>query len=194
MKNLPKIKLYNDSGQRLYVNTEERQRYFETIKDFHNIDRMYLAMLYWTGCRLSEPLSITAEHIDLSEQCVIINTLKQRRTDIFRKVPLPESYLNELNLVYNLQSRQKDQYKKPLWNFTRRTAHRYVTDAMHKAKISGPQSSAKGLRHGFAVHCVLNGIPLPSIQKWMGHASMETTAIYLQVTGAEERQLAERIW
>jgi len=194
MNNTPKIKLYNDSGQRLYVNTDERQRYFDAIKEFHSQDRMYLAMLYWTGCRLSEPLTITAEHIDLSEKCVIINTLKQRRSDIFRKVPLPESYLNELNLVFDLRDRQKDKSQKPLWDFSRRTAHRYVTDAMTKAKITGPQSSAKGLRHGFAVHCVLNGIPLPSIQKWMGHASMETTAIYLQVTGKEERELAERIW
>ena len=194
MNNTPKIKLYNDSGQRLYVNTEERQRYFESIKEFYSVDRMYLSMLYWTGCRLSEPLNIMPQHIDLSEKCVIINTLKQRRRDIFRKVPLPDIYLNELELVFELRKRQKSTYQQPLWTSSRRTYHRYVKEAMKAANISGPQSSAKGLRHGFAVHCVLNGVPLPSIQKWMGHASMETTAIYLQVTGKEERELAERIW
>jgi len=28
----------------------------------------------------------------------------------------------------------------------------------------------------------------------MGHASLETTAIYLQVTGQEEKDLAARLW
>ena len=172
MNNSPQIRLYNDSGKRLYVNTDESQLYFDAVKEFHSHDRMSLAMLYWTGCRLSEPLRITTEHIDLSEKCVIINTLKQRRSDIFRKVPTLESYLNVLNLIYNLQSQQKNQSNKLFWNFSRRTAHRYLTDAMSKAKITGLQSSAKGLCHGFAVHCVLNGIPLQSIQKWIGHASM----------------------
>ena len=97
-------------------------------------------------------------------------------------------------LLQYLGSQQKEKSKTPLWTFSRRTAHRYVTSAMNSAHVSGPAATAKGLRHGFAVHCVLQGIPLPSIQKWMGHASMETTAIYLQVTGKEERELAERIW
>ena len=132
----PKIKLYNDSGQRLYVNTDERQRYYEAIRDFYSVDRMYLAMLYWTGCRLSEPLNILPQHIDLSEKCVIINTLKQRRKDIFRKVPLPDSYLNELELVFELRKRQQSISKEPLWSSSRRTHHRYVKTAITKAKIA----------------------------------------------------------
>ena len=49
-------------------------------------------------------------------------------------------------------------------------------------------------RHGFAVECIANAIPLTTLQKWMGHARLETTAIYLQVMGAEERRLARRLW
>jgi integrase/recombinase XerD len=29
---------------------------------------------------------------------------------------------------------------------------------------------------------------------WLGHARLETTAIYLDVSGEEERDLAKRFW
>ena len=32
------------------------------------------------------------------------------------------------------------------------------------------------------------------IQRWLGHARLETTAIYLDVHGEEERELAMRVW
>jgi len=31
-------------------------------------------------------------------------------------------------------------------------------------------------------------------QTWLGHAAMQTTAIYANVTGEEEKQLAARMW
>jgi site-specific recombinase XerD len=58
----------------------------------------------------------------------------------------------------------------------------------------GGMASPKGLRHGFAVACLAQKIPLPAVQKWLGHARMETTAIYLEVSGDEERELAKRLW
>jgi integrase len=32
------------------------------------------------------------------------------------------------------------------------------------------------------------------LQKWLGHARLETTAIYATAVGAEERKLAARLW
>ena len=36
--------------------------------------------------------------------------------------------------------------------------------------------------------------PISLLQRWMGHSSPETTAIYMQVTGEEERKLAGAVW
>lgn len=33
-------------------------------------------------------------------------------------------------------------------------------------------------------------VPLNMLRKWMGHASIETTAIYANAVGAEEQQIA----
>jgi hypothetical protein len=65
---------------------------------------------------------------------------------------------------------------------------------MRLADIAGGMASPKGLRHGFAVACLAAKIPLTTVQKWLGHARLETTAIYLDVSGEEEQDLAQRLW
>jgi site-specific recombinase XerD len=65
---------------------------------------------------------------------------------------------------------------------------------MIEAGITNLPASPKGLRHAFGVHAVFSGIPLDLIQKWLGHEDIETTAIYTNVLGAEERQVAARMW
>jgi site-specific recombinase XerD len=41
---------------------------------------------------------------------------------------------------------------------------------------------------------VQSGVPLNLVQRWLGLARMETTAIYAQAIGEEERQIAVRLW
>jgi site-specific recombinase XerD len=50
------------------------------------------------------------------------------------------------------------------------------------------------LRHSFGIHAIRKGISLNLVQRWLGHASMNTTAIYLQAIGNEEREMAARMW
>ncbi|MCA7117843.1 MAG: hypothetical protein LGL72_00085 [Acidibrevibacterium sp.] len=38
------------------------------------------------------------------------------------------------------------------------------------------------------------GIPLNLLQKWLGHAQLTTTAIYANATGAEEKNIASKMW
>jgi integrase len=54
--------------------------------------------------------------------------------------------------------------------------------------------SLRGLRYSFGLHAIRSGVPLNMVQRWLGHASMHTTAIYLQAFGDEEREIAARMW
>lgn len=81
-----------------------------------------------------------------------------------------------------------------LWSWSRAAAYRRVKHVMLEAGIHGVHASPKGLRHGFGVACVERNIPLNMIQKWLGHAQLATTAIYLNAVGEEERRLAARLW
>ena len=75
------------------------------------------------------------------------------------------------------------------------TAWRKVKAIMAEAGIpAGPHRTPKGLRHGFGVHAIASGVPLNMLSKWMGHATLETTAIYANALGAEEQGIAARMW
>ena len=73
------------------------------------------------------------------------------------------------------------------------TAWRYVKRAMKRAGISGGAAMPKGLRHAFGV-VAFQVVPPHMVQRWLGHASLRTTAIYGDVSGREERLFAKRIW
>jgi integrase/recombinase XerD len=52
----------------------------------------------------------------------------------------------------------------------------------------------KGLRHAFGVKAFQSNIPPHLVQRWLGHASLRTTAIYGDVIGPDERLIAARMW
>ncbi|CAO4172820.1 Site-specific integrase [Methylorubrum aminovorans] len=65
---------------------------------------------------------------------------------------------------------------------------------MREAGVAASAASPKGLRHGFGVHALRSSVPLTLLQRWLGHAGLSTTAIYADVLGAEEREIATRMW
>lgn len=56
------------------------------------------------------------------------------------------------------------------------------------------QATPIGLRQRFGVAAVSARIPLNLIQKWLGHAQLSTTAIYADAVGAEEENIASKMW
>ena len=65
---------------------------------------------------------------------------------------------------------------------------------MAAAGISGTPAMPKGLRHGFGVNAFQANVPPHLVQRWLGHASLRTTAIYADVIGPDERAFAARMW
>ena len=81
-----------------------------------------------------------------------------------------------------------------LWRFCRMTAWRTVKLVMKLAGIAGPHACPKGLRHGFGVGALQSGVPVTLVQRWMGHARLSTTSIYLDVSGPDEIAFAALFW
>lgn len=181
--------MFDRQGGRKYLNDAERRAFHGTAQKVSDASmRAFCLTLFYTGCRISEALNLTVQRVDTSQKCVVFETLKRRRREVFRDVPVPE-------VLIELLSELKDQdMARRLWPFSRPTAYRMVKACMKQAGIVGGMASPKGLRHGFAVACIGKNIPLPTLQKWMGHARLETTAIYIGVSGSEERELARRLW
>lgn len=197
---MPKMTLTDEQGNRLYLNAEERAAFLDAAKTAERPLKLLCHTLHYSGCRISEGLELTARRVDLAEQSLRLRTLKKRDGKIiYRDVPVPPALIENLDNVFGIREIQKRSQKKeldtPLWSWGRIQAWRLITSIMEQAGIAaGPQRTPKGLRHGFGVNATHSGIQLHMLQKWMGHADMQTTAIYATALGDEEREIAARMW
>lgn len=193
------IHLYDRQGNRLYLTSKERDDFLYTASLQERPVRTFCSILYYTGCRISEALQVIPRRVDFSDQVIVFESLKRRRKGLYRAVPIPESLLDTLDMVHGLREIQKRGKKKdlewPLWPWSRSTAYRRIVSVMEKAGIAeGPHRVPKGLRHGYAIHALNKGVQLNFVSKWMGHAKLETTAIYANAIGEEQLAIAARMW
>jgi integrase/recombinase XerD len=188
--------LYGPGGERKYLNAAERRRFLKAAQRAPLEVRAFCLVLHWSGGRISEVLALTPAAIDIESGVASIHTLKRRRPGVVRQVPLPDYVLRELNRILGVREQQRDPALRTqrVWRFSRTTAWRYVKTVMAAAGVIGAPAMPKGLRHSFGVNAIESGIPLHLLQRWLGHATLRTTAIYTDVIGPEERELASRMW
>lgn len=180
--------LYDRRGARKYLTWEERLRFLAVCETLDPETRLFALLMGHTGCRVSEALKLTPHQLDAGLICVVFSTLKRRRTH-FRAVPVPEWLMRQL--VAHTWAMSRDAR---IWSWSRQTGWSRIKATMRAAGIAGVHATPKGLRHGFGIACAKHNVPLSSIRTWMGHASVETTLIYLEATGEEERSFARRLW
>ncbi len=188
------MNLYDPCGQRLYINDDERQRFVNAALSCEYPKRQFGLLLALTGCRHGEGRAFRLDDIQAQAQRVTLHTLKRRSGKPPREVPVDPLLIEELlSIEHRCHSSglfwHQDGRKVP-----RTTAYRWIKELMDAARIVGKQASPKGLRHGFAAWAQLSGVPLDIIQKWLGHASLETTMIYTSLCGREEMRVAARMW
>jgi integrase/recombinase XerD len=116
---------------------------------------------------------------------------KKRRQGVYHSVPVPPALLRRLDLGHG---RRDSKTTARLWPWGRPAGETRLLEIMTAAGLAGPQTTPKGRRQGCAVFCIERNIPLNLVQKWRGHASLSTTAMYLHAVGEEERGIAARLW
>ena len=153
-------------------------------------DAAVMALLYGSGLRISEALSLKRRDVPRpGEGDVIVITGKGNRT---RMVPV---LLNVLCLIdeyaaicpYALAS------ESPIFVGARGgpLSPRIIQLAMERLRgaLGLPDSATPhALRHSFATHLLSRGGDLRSIQELLGHASLSTTQVY---TGIDSERLLE---
>lgn len=177
---------HDATGRRKYVTEDERRRFLAVADRLAPGWRALCYVLAYTGCRISEALDLTVHQLDHHAGTMTFRTLKRRRP-VFRTMPVPRPLIL---MLLALPPRPDGRF----WHSHRTTAWRKISSAMRFAGIDGPMASCKGLRHGFGLRAAAAGVPPNLIAKWLGHASLATTAIYLDAVGREERQFAKRMW
>lgn len=195
------MSLYTGRGERKYLCASERERFYAALACLSEPrDRTFCEMIYWTGCRPSEALALSAMNIDRAEGMVVIQSLKKRgklKGRHFRPVPIPPAFMRQLEEAHSLtafQAAPDGGMGTRLWMFSRTTGWKRVRKVMQAAGLSGEKACARGLRHAYGVHAALSKVPESRIKTWLGHASLATTEIYLDMAAPEDRKAAERMW
>lgn len=187
--------LYADDGERKYLNQAERQRVLEAMEGLNRTHALFSLLLAWTGARITETLSVTPNSFDIDRNVVVLRTLKRRRHHA-REIPIKPTLMMAIDRHFDVRGLQRnpETANRRLWSFGRVTAWRSVKSIMLHVGIVGRRACPRGLRHGFAVSALQATVPLPILQKWMGHSRLSTTAIYTSVCGPEEIYFAARLW
>ena len=200
--------LSDNRGKRKYLIDIELDQFLDAASNLERADiRTFCMTLAYTGCRISEALALTVDRVDLSAKTVTFRTLKQgthkngklkgEQKTIYRSVPVPDHYIDALKMVHQIKKIQRRKCggeESRLWPFTRSTGSLYVSEVMKTAGITGLHASAKGLRHGFGVRLAQKTRNPRLVQKLLGHRSLETTAIYMDLVGEEERAEVMAVW
>jgi integrase/recombinase XerC len=144
-------------------------------------DRAMLEMLYSSGLRVSELMSLDVGSVDVAESKVRVHGKGGR----VREVPVTkkalDAHLEYLHERKKLLKEGEETDALYLNRFGRRLSARWANELVKKyqdrAKILkrvGPH----GLRHSVATHLLEMGADLRSIQEFLGHENLSTTQMY----------------
>lgn len=182
--------LFDHNGSRKYLTPKERRAFIEACEACSPQVQTLCLTLAFTGCRISEALALTPARVDHDNGFIVFETLKRRRKAVFRAVPAPDFLLERLQVAHENTAAQDR-----LWPWCRTTAWKRIKEVMSLAGIPAARAMPKALRHAFGVLGTTEAkVSLNLMQKWLGHARIQTTAIYADAVGDEEREIAARLW
>jgi integrase/recombinase XerD len=187
--------LYDARGRRKYLIPVESAAFLEAALFVRGPTASLCGVLVLTGARISEVLALTPERIDDANCTITFMTLKRRKHGVNRAIPVPPKLLDYLDVVHQYRDAQRDPERasKRLWTWSRTTAWRRVKAVMLAASVPRHISSPRAVRHAFGAKAVMRDVNLTMIQRWLGHARIDTTTIYTTIIGPEERALARRM-
>lgn len=179
---LPQIKRQNDLP--IVLNKQEVRALLKAPKYLKH--RLMLGMLYGCGLRSYELCKLLQSDIDFDRKTVFI---KKQKGKVDRYVPLSPHLIRGLKkyfatekpikYVFNSQV-TKDGIVQPL---TTRAIQWVIKESRSKVATQ-KKFTAHTLRHSYATHLLEDGLNIMSLKELLGHAHIETTIVYLQVSNA----------
>ena len=146
-----------------------------------------LSVAYGAGLRVSEVVALKVGDIDSKRMVIRIEQGKGRKD---RYVMLSPQLLELLRAWWRAARPQGWLFpgRDPIQPMTTRQLNRACHAAAHLAEIGKPVSMHT-LRHSFATHLLEQNIDIRVIQVLLGHAKLDTTALYTRVATKTIRQV-----
>ena len=145
-------------------------------------DKAMLELLYATGIKVSELISLTLRDIDLKGGMLSLSSRNERYIPIGNEaVDALDNYIKKARSYMVKDSKVKNLFvncsgtpltRQGFWKILRG----YAESAGIKTEIN-----AQTLRNSFAVHLLQNGADINAVSEMLGHNDVVTTRVYNQV-------------
>jgi len=181
------LRAQNEHRLPAVLSVDEVRSVLAHVKTFHNY--AYLSTVYSCGLRLHEGLYLEVADIDSQRMMIHVHRGKGAKD---RYVPLPQSTLHLLRsywrthrhpqLLFPALGRSGTGAKVALNPMAKSSVQGAFRHAKFEAGIAKKGVAIHTLRHSYATHLLEAGVNLRVIQRYLGHAQLETTMVYLHLT------------
>ncbi len=153
-------------------------------------DKAMLELMYATGMRVSELLSLDVNHVDCEhgfvrcmgkgskERIVPVGTIAAKFLSEYLRRGRAKIKTSSNQKALFLNMRGKRLTRQGFWKILKKHA---------RAAGIAIEITPHTLRHSFATHLLENGADLRSVQEMLGHADISTTQIYTHLTDTRLR-------
>lgn len=160
-------------------------------------DKAMLELLYATGMRVTELVSLNLESITVQADGAHVRCLGKGSKE--RTIPIHDQAGEALAIYLNQGRSQLVRVRSERALFVNRRGERLTRQGFwlilkgyaQLAQIDA-HVTPHTLRHSFATHMLKGGAPLRNVQELLGHANITTTQVYTQLTNEHVREVYER--
>lgn len=187
-RSITKIEKYPETSRERLLSADEWKRLADCLLKTDEPANAVTAirLLIFTGCRLSEILTLKWECVDIENACLSLPESKTGAKTIYLNAPALEVLANTKVIKDN-----------PYVVTGRKKGHRFVglqkpwQEIRKAAELDGLR--LHDLRHAFASTGVSGGLSLPIIGKMLGHTQASTTERYAHLASDPVREANEAI-
>lgn len=147
-------------------------------------------LIRYTGAKLNEVLALDPFHdIDFKRCEVLFGKSETKNSRLLRKVQIPDAISEELKIALNDPSFKKylDNLFKVDPGHVRRKFYERALDCGFSPSIGSPEI----IRKSRAVELIQSNMPLPVVQRILGHSTLNVTASYVAFSDNDIQQVAK---
>ena len=195
---------YEHFGETIrYLTLNELQQFFDSIDNYYH--KLMFRVIYELGCRVGEFVRIQVKHLNFSRSTVFFPA-ENTKTKHPRISYLPKGLMNEIRSMLKQKAiinKRSENVRRPdvyLFHHGKRYNQQYTENRIRQIfqhyinkvglqRIYAEDSNGKKLKM-FTVHSLRHThlmsyivdkkVPLPIVQKQVGHRSLKTTSVYLR--------------
>jgi len=160
-------------------------------------DRAMLELMYATGMRVTELVSLDLENISVDGKNPFVRCTGKGAKE--RLIPIHEQaaeavaeYLTEARPLLVRNKNEKALFVNRRGERLTRQGFWLILKGYAKAANLRDDVTPHTLRHSFATHMLRGGMPLRHVQEMLGHANISTTQVYTHLATEHMREAYEK--